>query len=143
MSDPYCLAMVLCDGTHRDPATGKVTILGTFSTVTAKTYPTPVAFCVYSAVTDAIGEFTLKFQVVDSRHGFDAENEPIFSVEIVLNSPSPLAVSEGSMFVKGLVIQDPGVYHCELLHEGDVLMSRRLVAIKQVSADGGDKENDN
>jgi len=130
--------MVLCDGTHQDPTTGKLTILGTFSTVAAETYPTSLNFCVYSAVTDAMGDFRLKFQLVDSQHAFEENNEPLFSVEIPLNSPSPLAVCESSMQVGNVAIPEPGVYHCELLHEGEVLMSRRLVAISRMVAAEGD-----
>lgn len=35
MAEPYCLAMVLCDAVHRDPATAKHFVMGTFSSVGA------------------------------------------------------------------------------------------------------------
>jgi len=130
MSEPYCLALVLCDAVHRDPATGKCTILGTFSTVNSLEFPTHLSFCQYNAVTDADGEFKLKFQIVDSGHSFEEDAKPLFSVEVDLHSPSPLAVIEGTMAIQNVPLPKPGVYHCELLHEETLLMSRRLVAIQ-------------
>jgi len=53
---PYALALVVCDAIWRDPSTGKRTILGCFSVIGAKSFPTkhPI-MSVYAAVTDAHG----------------------------------------------------------------------------------------
>lgn len=129
MSDPYCLAMVLCDSVHHDPSTGKKTILGTFSTVVGSEWPTTIDFCIYNEVTDAVGEFVLSFQLVDSAHAFENSEDPIFKLDVPLESPTPLAVVSGTMHAQGVEIAKAGVYHCELLCGDNVLMSRRLVAI--------------
>jgi hypothetical protein len=136
MSEPYCLAMVLCDAVHRDPATGKCTILGTFGTVNDTTYPAQLSFYVYHAITDVQGEHNIKFQIVDSSHGFEEDSEPIVLFDNILPSPaSPLAVIEGIMGIQNAQIPKPGVYHCELLCDNAVLMSRRLVA-RQIQKSG-------
>jgi Family of unknown function (DUF6941) len=140
MSDPYCLAMVLCDAIHVDATTGKQTILGTFSTVGAEQFPTKLNFAVYFAVTDAPSGFELTFRMVDSRHGFDEDCTPVFQIAMPMNSPSPLAVLESRVFLRQVLLSDPGVYHCELLSGESVLMSRRLVAVRTSDLEG--KNND-
>ena len=132
MSEPYCLAMVLCDAVHRDSATGKHTILGTFSTLASKEFPAPLQLAVYFAITDAQGEYELVFRIVDSGHAFDDEIEPEVVLRLPVSSPSPLAVFEGHFGVQG-PIRKAGVYHCELLLNDNVLMSRRLVAVDPTS----------
>jgi hypothetical protein len=129
MSEPYCLAMVLCDAVHFDRATGKQTILGTFSTIGANSFPTRAAFAVYFALTDITDETEMTFRVVDSRHGFDEQSVPLVEIPLPVQSPSPLAVFEGFCAVN-LELPSSGVYHCELLIKNEVLMSRRLVAMQ-------------
>jgi len=135
MSEPYCLALVLCDAVHTDVSTGKRTILGTFSTIGALAYPVNVRLAVYYAVTDAKGEFCLTFRIVDSKQLFDDDMEPVFALEINGNSPNPLAVIEG-VIATPIQLPSEGVYHCELLVGDDVLMSRRLVALKGPNVEG-------
>jgi hypothetical protein len=135
MSDPYCLAMVLCDWVHRDGTSGKATILGTFSVLRAPEFPTKLSFWVYFSLTDILGEFNLTLRIVDSEHEFIDENEPIVNRTAVLTSPSPLVVHEGAIQVKNLEIPRPGVYHCELLNGAIVLMSRRLAAVSTAIGD--------
>jgi hypothetical protein len=134
MADPYCLAMILCDNVHIDSTTGKQTILGTFSTVGAREFPTKVSFAVYYAITDAEGSVDLVFRMVDSRHGFDEESAPVFELAFTIQTPSPLAVLEGRIYVANAVLPEAGVYHCELLAGENVLMSRRLLAIRPPDA---------
>lgn len=128
MSEPYCLAMVLCDGVHRDPATGKSTILGTFSTVGSHEFPAPIRVCVYWAITDVMGEIELTFRLVNAKNILDDDVEPVFSLSFPISSPSPLSVNEGHFGLE-TKLPEQGVYHCEMLAGNDLLMSRRLVAI--------------
>jgi hypothetical protein len=134
MPDPYCLAMILCDNVHIDSTTGKQTILGTFSTVGAGEFPTKVSFAVYYAITDAEGSVDLVFRMVDSQHGFDEESTPVIELTFTNQTPSPLAVIEGRLYVANAILPVAGVYHCELLAGENVLMSRRLVAIQPPTA---------
>ncbi|MFH1111273.1 MAG: hypothetical protein V1790_19065 [Planctomycetota bacterium] len=54
---PYALAMIICDQAYRDPATGKYTLLGTFSSIAAQKYSvTHPAMTVYIALTDGRGK---------------------------------------------------------------------------------------
>lgn len=133
MANPYCLAMVLSDGVHRDPATGKFTILGTFSTVGAQSYPVPLQFFIYFAVTDGLGRVTLRVQLIDASAGLvDAQDEQeqegrVFLQNLEREFSSPFMVLEGVMGVQ-LHLPKPGQYHCELWADDELLMSRRLIA---------------
>ncbi|HBO43970.1 MAG TPA: hypothetical protein DD670_08570 [Planctomycetaceae bacterium] len=131
MSEPYCLAMVLCDNVHRDAATGKHTILGTFSTLGAGKYPAKVSFCVYFAITDGLGPTKLRIRLVDAACGItdevDGETEPVFEVSHEFPFESPLVVLEG-MFQFKTEIPKAGLYHCEMWAGGELLMSRRVLA---------------
>jgi len=133
MAEPYCLAMVLCDGVHRDAATGKSTILGTFSALGAKEFPARVLFWVYFAVTDALGPTTLRLRIVDASSGIangsgeDASMVPEASWDH--DFEDPLMVLEVGAQID-TVLPKPGLYHCELWARNDLLMSRRLLAVQ-------------
>lgn len=145
MADPYCIAMVLADAVHRDTTTGKHTILGTFSTVGALEFPASIKFSLYYAITDAEGDFSLSIRIVDSSHSFDDNSEPAFELKASMHSPSPLAVVEGSVNGMQANLERPGVYHCELLVDDTLVMSRRLVAFNPQELkrdDEHDKESD-
>jgi hypothetical protein len=72
---------------------------------------------------------------VDSKHSFDDDSQPILELQMNSHSPNPLAVIEGAL--GGIVeIPESGVYHCELLAGGNVLMSRRLVALRRSDFEG-------
>lgn len=132
MAEPYCLAMLLCDGIHKDPATGKHTLLGTFSTVGAAEFPAQIAFCVYFAVTDGFGPISLKLRIVDSAADMagNAAGAAWESPEMLINVPSPLVVCESSVRNISVTLPAPGVYFCELYSGETLLMSRRLLAVK-------------
>lgn len=128
MAEPYCLAMVLCDSVYQDPATGKFTLLGTFSTVGAKNFPTKTRFCVYCAVTDGLGKSEIKLKLVHAKKGKEADDKMIFETPAIeIEFPSPIAVIEGVMKIEA-DLPNEGVYICELFAGNDLLMSRRLVA---------------
>jgi hypothetical protein len=135
MADPYCLAMVLCDAAHRDPATLKHSILGTFSSVNALDFPAQIQLCVYFAITDGLGPTTLRLQLIDAECGFlDATNEDpdphrVFSVKFEVDFKSPLMVVEGAIGIT-TALPNPGLYHCELWANNVSLMSRRLTALR-------------
>ena len=127
MQEPYCVAMVLCDHVHRDRATGKNTILGTFGTINSASYPTTLNLSIYFAVTDGLGKHTLIIQMVNANDVVSG-GDPVFRAECPVEIPDPLAVMETALALVGVKIPSAGVYHCELLCGENVLMSRRLIA---------------
>ncbi len=135
MAEPYCLALVLCDATHRDPSTNKFSLLGTFDTFAAKQFPTFIRLGIYFAVTDGMGPCRLCIQLVDAESGaVDATHEDkvdgrIFHAIREEEFVSPLAVLEESLDV-GFQIPKEGIYHCELWANDIPLMSRRFTVEK-------------
>src|SRR5688572_2757166 len=143
MAEPYCLAMLLCDGVHHDPGTGKFFVLGTFSTFSSKVFPAKIRFFTYFAITDGLGPTTIRLQLVNaSGEPVDALNEDedpnrVFMLKVERTFDNPLAVMEGIFGVE-TVLPGPGLYHCELWGNSEVLMSRRL-AVALIPS-GGDHE---
>lgn len=130
MADPYCLAMVLCDAAHRDAATGKFTLLGTFSTFQAHEFPAKLAFTIYFAVTDGIGPTDFRIRLVSADSILKDEEQVVFEVKMSgVNLESPLMVFESVASVECAVPQD-GLYHCELYAGESLLMSRRLLVMR-------------
>lgn len=134
MPDPYCLAMVLCDAVHRDPSTGKFTLLGTFSNFAAPTYPADVSLAVYFAITDGVGKTTLRLQLIDARGGaidatLEGEDDPhrVFLIKVEVDMLNPLAVVESAIQLQA-TLPAAGLYYCELWANDTVLMSRRFTA---------------
>src|SRR3972149_2607009 len=137
MPEPYCLAMVLCDGIHRDVATGKHTILGTFSTFAAGEFPAVLQFWVYFAITDGLGPTELQLRIVEASYGISngkSENDGVIFYAkplLSINFEDPLIVIEGTTYLC-IPLPRPGLYHCELWANEDLLMSRRLLAIEGI-----------
>lgn len=144
MPEPYCLAMVLCDGVHRDATTGKFTILGTFSTFAANEFPAKTQFCVYYAVTDGLGPTPLRLRLVDTKGliNGDAKDEGVvFEAATEFDFESPLLVLELGVGIV-VALPEPGLYHCELWARDELLMSRRLLAVNKESLKEGEGEED-
>jgi hypothetical protein len=146
MAEPYCLAMVLCDAVHRDPTTGKHTILGTFSTVSANTFPAKVRFCIYFAITDGLGPAKLRLRLVDAESGIvdKSENDsegPVCEIQVDVTFEDPLVVMETVMGLE-TALPKPGLYHCELWAGDDLLMSRRLLALQKITGETEEDKSD-
>jgi hypothetical protein len=129
MADPYCLAMVLCDGVHRDRTTGKCTILGTFSVFHPTKLPAKVKFCVYAEVTDGHGKVDLTLRLTESHSLISEEEEFRWQPEsLAVQMDDPLAVYQ-LVFVVDTALPRAGQYHCELLANDTEIMARRLLVI--------------
>lgn len=142
MREPYCLAMVLCDAVHKDPATGKSTLLGTFSTFGSVSYPAPLAMAIYFSLTDGQGTHEINVRLINSKHIIDDQVESVFEANVPMDFPDPLVVIEGSIGSQFL-IPEPGVYHCEILCGQEVLMSRRIIADLFPTPEGEQHEPNN
>lgn len=126
MQAPYCLAMVICDGIHRDPGTGKFTLLGTFSVIAANAFPAehPI-IALYVALTDGRGQTPLKVELVateDEAILLTVEGDTIFT--------DPRAVSETVLVVRKIVFPRPGEYRFRLYGGDEFLMERRLLVAR-------------
>jgi hypothetical protein len=126
---PYPLAIIICDNLHIDPATGKKTILGTFTAFRSKQFPFKSGqMVVYLALTDGRGKipFELRLVKVDDT----ADEEPvIFSAQGELECDDPLAVMELGLGMANVEFPSPGEYRFQFYAVGDFVIERRLVVI--------------
>jgi hypothetical protein len=131
--------MVLCDGVYRDAATGKFTILGTFSIFFAREFPAQAQLVVYFAITDGLGPTTIRLQIVDAEFGIansgQQSGKMVFEKKQEISFESPLVVMESAWGFK-TDLPKPGLYHCELLAGDDLLMSRRMLAVQAEANEG-------
>ena len=108
--DPKVTAMVLCDHAHRDPATGKFTLLGVFDRIHAKSFPAAHGpFSIYLALTNLNGSYDLAVHVLrgedESAVGETRSaqplvvRDPLARVELALNLPSGLPLQKAGSLV--------------------------------------------
>lgn len=126
---PYPLAIIICDNFHIDPATGKKTILGTFTAFKSAVFPFKITqVVIYLALTDGRGAapFELRLVKVDN----DGDDEPVlFKAEGTLQFDDPLAVSELAIGLVNVELPGPGEYRFQFYACGEFVIERRLVVI--------------
>ena len=124
---PYPLALIACDMIWRDPGTGKMTILGCFSAISAAKFPAmhPV-ISVYAAVTDGHGTVPITLRLID----VDEEDPPVFELKTDAVFPDPRAVIEMAFIASSVVIPSPGEFRLQLFAGPNPLIERRIIAIQ-------------
>jgi hypothetical protein len=124
---PVALAMVVCDAIYQDPATKKCTLLGTFSTITARRFPVAhPQLAVHVALTDGRGNVRIKLALVG-----DSENHPpLFSGEGVIHFADPRVVAELNFQLSNVTFPKPGAYRFQLSANNELLMERRLLVLQ-------------
>ena len=124
---PYALALVVCDAIWRDPGTGKRTILGCFSAILAKEFPTKhPLMSVYAAITDGRGKVPVALRLVD----VDEERDPVFELKGEVKFDDPRIVAEIDFAAANVVIPGPGEYRLQLMSGANLLMERRIAVLK-------------
>ena len=124
--EPYVLALVICDAIHVDPGTGKRTILGCFSAIHTRGFPTVHPhMAIYVALTDARGKIPITLRIVD----VDEKTDPVFEAEAELEFPDPRTILECDFHVGNVVFPSPGEYRLQLYCRNAPLMERRIVVI--------------
>ena len=131
-SAPYPLAMIICDAIWRDPATGKWTLLGCFTGITATAFPCvqPI-LAVFVSLTDGRGMTPVKLRLVDA----EEEEEPILEAEMQVEFSDPRMVADMQMHFQGVSFPRAGEYRFQLSSGGTPLLERRIMVL-----DGRKKE---
>lgn len=123
---PYALALVVCDYVYEDYATGKKTIIGTFSALGANKFPTvhPI-MAVYATLTDGRGKMEVRLELID----VDEEREPIFKEEMEMNFHDPRLIIEMVFYAQNIQFNHPGEYRLKLYANHDFLVERRIIVM--------------
>ena len=144
MPRPVLQALVLADHVYQDRSTGKFLIAGTFSRLwistpkPAATPNQPVTFQstdalsravsaagsphLYVALSDVHGSISLTVRYVDLSNGSN-----LFEMVLGTTSSDPLALTELGVPLPRLPMPHAGAYSLDVLHDGEILGSWRLV----------------
>jgi hypothetical protein len=121
--------MVLADHVHRDGATGKFFLLGTYTTILVKAYP---CLCqdlvVYATLTDGHGNVPLRLVLTDA----DEERGALGSAEGLVPMGDPTRLCEVVFQLKGVMLPSPGLYRLQL-HSGQHLLRELRLLARELS----------
>ncbi len=119
---PVPLAMVVCDAVWRDPGTGKHFLLGCFSAIGAREFPTVHPnLAVYLALTDGYGALELVLALADPSGRVAHESK------VAVEFPDPRTIVEISVQVQNLTFAGPGEHRLQLHGGGSFIMERRIL----------------
>jgi hypothetical protein len=117
--------MVLADHVHRDRATGKYFLLGTYNFLLTKAYPCRCQdLVVYTALTDGHGDVPVRLVLTDA----DEELGALASAEGSVRMDDPTQTCEVVFQLKGVVLPRPGQYRLQLQNGQHLLRELRLEA---------------
>ena len=120
---PMALTLLICDGAHRCPATGKWTLLGLFNSIQAMQFPTEHGQMVaYLALTDANGRVPIRFQIVDD----EGDENPLFQIDAELVTNDPRTVAEVVIPIFGTAFPQAGDYRLQVFACQQFLIERRI-----------------
>lgn len=131
LSPPPCvLSMVLADQVHRDSASGKFSILGTYSVIQSVRFPCVIsALQLYVALTECRGRVPLRLVLGD----VDEEVPAAAFLEGEFQSSDPTQVVEVNFQWRNVVFQRPGDYLLQLFSGKESLRAIHLrVALASV-----------
>jgi hypothetical protein len=119
---PLALSMVLADHVHRDQATGKYFILGTYNALMTQSFPLLTRLVVYAALTDGHGLVPLRLVLIDA----DESLGPISALDGAVQVADPTRMWEVIFTLQGVVIPKPGQYLLQLFSGESLLREMRL-----------------
>lgn len=128
---PQCSALILCDTVHKDTATGKHYILGTFNNVYAPKVPTLIQGTVYLTLTEVVGEVELTIQISHADELLEDSENPLPKCNVKITGTDPNDTIEVPFTFK-LPFPRHGVYHLELVaSDGTVIQAKRFTVAPQ------------
>ncbi len=120
---PDVLALIVCDQIITDRLTGKQSLIGMFSRVHARGFPTVhPQLCVFVAMTEGYGETEFTIRIVDSND----ERPPIVEGRGKVKFHNPRAIANLALQFHGLTFPAAGEYRIQLYSEGELLREARL-----------------
>ena len=125
---PKLSSLILCDGMHANPTTGKHIIVGTFYRIGYHTFPFGMPpFTIYVALTNGHGVVHNRIEIVED----DDVTIIAKSNDFIITLKSPLETGEAQInFPAGIPIRRPGALFLKLYSNGEALEGRRIEVIK-------------
>jgi hypothetical protein len=126
---PEVISLVLADHVHRDGATGKYTLLGTYNSLMMREYPClRQELMIYTSLTDGHGQVPVRLVLTDA----DEELGAIATAEGCLNVGDPTGVWEIVFHLRNVVFPRPGHYRIQL-HSGEHLLRELRLEARELS----------
>ena len=114
----------MCDSVHREPVTGKLTILGTFGTLAVSEFPAVIPeICIYAALSAWTGPVSLNFKVVD----VDQEETVLVDQFQNVNFVGRLETAEVVEFLKEVRFPNEGEYWFQLYAGNHFIAERKVI----------------
>lgn len=114
--------MIICDQVIREEGTKKISLVGLFNTIHAKSFPcVHPKMHIYIALTEFTGvaNCELKFS--------DEANQIITQLKGPMNFPDKLAIAEINFQINNLPLPKPGLYHFDFFVEGQLMCHRKFM----------------
>lgn len=126
---PDVLTLTVCDQIITDRLTGKVSLIGMFSKIHARSFPAAhPTMAVFVAMTDGHGKTELTIRIAD---GNDAR-PALVEGKGLLDFKNPRAIAHLALQFNGLRFPEPGEYRVQLWSGTQLLREARLELIKVV-----------
>ncbi len=128
---PNVETILVCDGIHRDPSTGKHTLLGTFTRVNATEFPAQIPqIGIYLVLTGArsIGQVGLRIVRRDA-DADDGETTILDSPGVELKPDDPFAIYEIGIMLAGLVFPEAGDYRIKVLWNNEPIGNGKRIVV--------------
>lgn len=126
---PILLALVLCDTIIREQGTNKLSLIGTFNSLSSATFPcVHGTFWVYIAITEGRGRHTSKLRITSLTSG-----DVIFELPGEIEFAGPTSVGELVFQLNGIRFDTPGMYAVEFW-SGDHLLSSRKIHVQKIDS---------
>jgi hypothetical protein len=119
---PILLALVLCDMIIREMTTNKLSLIGTFNSLSSQTFPcVHQTFWVYVAITEGRGRQSSKLRITSLSTG-----QTIFELPGEIEFGGPTSVGELVFQLNAIRFDTPGLYAVEFWAGDDMLGSRKI-----------------
>jgi len=125
---PLGKIVYVCDDVLQDQVSGKLHVLGTFTSVhppDGVTYPFRLGqLCVFAQLAGGLGTAAIEVKVIDAANG----NEVFGSAPHQVNFPGGHAIATVLIRLLDCPFPAPGTYLVQLLCQGTFIDDRRLIA---------------
>ena len=123
---PYALCLLVCDSVSTDRDTGKPTIIGCFTSVSANQFPTVhPGLTIFAELTDGRGEVPITLRLCDVD-----EEWTLYETAATIPMDDPLVIGRVVHKISMVQFPKPGEYRVQLFAGDDLLLERRVMLIQ-------------
>jgi hypothetical protein len=115
-----CLSIIICDDIYRDERTKKLVIVGTFSTISVRQFPSRhQKMRILFTLTNGHGTYNLKLSIRRAR-----DEKALVEIQGQAKLTNPLQIADIDIEINDLVIPEPGKYWVSLEADGEPIAQR-------------------